>query len=90
MHYSGIAEGGSLYQNLEHAFDETGGQVVVDFAFSNLKYPFLIQSAQEETSASVAGDVVKIGKATYARHASEWCMSGIQGSFPHLKDRFIC
>lgn len=89
MHDSSIAECGNLYEKLEDVYEKTGGKVVVDSAFAKGQYPFLIKSAQDETEAQSADDVIRLRQATSVRQASEWGMRGFQGSFPRLKDRFL-
>eukprot|EP00171_Calliarthron_tuberculosum_P022248 IDg22248t1 len=89
MHDSMIAEWGGIYEKLQEAFDEHGGICVVDSAFAKGRYPFVLKSAQDETSAEGAAEVIKLRQATSARQASEWGMRALQGSFPRIKDQFI-
>lgn len=49
VHYSSIEEWGSAYEKLETCFEKTGGQVVVEYGFSEGQYQFLIEFAQKET-----------------------------------------
>lgn len=89
MHDSQIAEWGGVYEKLEQCFNVHGGRVVVDSAFSQGQYPFLIKSAQDETNAEGALEVIRIRQATSARQASEWGMRAFQATFPRMKDRFM-
>lgn len=91
MHDSTVAEWGKIYNKLKEAFDEHGGQCVVDSAFSRTHYPFLIKSAQDCVVGSdgTIESIMTLRQATSARQASEWGMRAFQGTFPRLKDRFI-
>ena len=89
MHDSQISEYGGLYEKLERFQEKTGGTIVVDSAFDRGRYPFLVKSAQDETSAETPEEVNTIRQATSFRQSAEWGMRMFQGSFPRMKDRFI-
>ncbi|KAE8904978.1 hypothetical protein PF003_g10819 [Phytophthora fragariae] len=55
MHDSQIAEWGSVYAKLEEVFRATGGQVVVDSAFSETTYGFLLKSGQDVVLPTAIG-----------------------------------
>ncbi|KAE8966495.1 hypothetical protein PF010_g28358 [Phytophthora fragariae] len=82
MHDSQIAEWGSVYAKLEEVFRATGGQVVVDSAFSETTYGFLLKSGQDVVLPTAIGKQV-----TSLRQSTEWGMRALQASFPRLKGR---
>lgn len=60
-----------------------------DSAFSVVKYPFLIKSAQDDTNAEGTEEMITIRQATFVRQASEWEIKSFQGSFPRIKYLFM-
>ena len=87
IHDSQLAEWGQVYTKLEKTFDETGGKVVMDSAFSKGNYPYIVKSGQELPLQSTRREVLVSYQATSCRQAAEWGMHALQGSFPRLKDR---
>ena len=78
------------YDRLGRMFEETGGRVVVDSAFAQGEYPFLMKSAQDYVgSSSNGGELIRFRQATGVRQSAEWGMRGLQGSFPRMKERFF-
>jgi len=87
FHDSQIADWGNIYNKLETVFEDNGGKCVVDSAFAQNRYNFLIKSSQREPDNAHAMIVNR--EATAMRQSSEWGMRALQSSFPRLKDRFI-
>lgn len=77
-----------MYLKLEKEFERNGGRIVVNSAFSRVKYLYLIKSAQDERMAEGAYEHIQCRQAMSLRQASEWGMRAFQGSFPRIKDRF--
>jgi hypothetical protein len=84
MHDSQIAEWGNVYSKLESVFDATGGQVVVDSAFSKAAYHFLLKSGDD-----VVLPTEQSRQVTSLRQSAEWGMRALQAGFPRLKDRLF-
>ena len=58
IHDSQLAEWGDVYSKLQKAFDETGGKVVMDSAFSKANYPYIVKSGQELPLESTHREVI--------------------------------
>lgn len=67
MHDSQICDWGGLYEKMEDAFNITGDKVVVDSDFCRENHEYLIKSAQEESTADGALDVLRLQQATSLR-----------------------
>ena len=89
LHDSTLAIWSGIYDKLNEAYNEHGGRVVVDSAFSRHKGEALIKSYQ--TNMDRTGrrrQRHRLNKdATSLRQMSEWGMHGLQASFPRLRDR---
>jgi hypothetical protein len=90
VHDSQCVEQGGVYKNFEDQFNKTGGEGVVDSAFSGGRYHFLIKSCQTLPTNATECVVLVNDEAMSLWKSSEWGMRGLQVSFPRLKDRFIC
>ncbi|ETL37782.1 hypothetical protein L916_10576, partial [Phytophthora nicotianae] len=82
MHDSQIEEWGNVYAKLERFHQSTGGQVVVDTAFSTGTYDFLLKSGEDVALPTAIGREV-----TALRQSAEWGMRALQAAFSRLKDR---
>jgi hypothetical protein len=83
-HDSTQADHGGVYDKCEEVFDQTGGKVVIDAAFSLGQKGYFIKSAQLDPMD--AQEMLKNRDATSVRQLSEWGMRQIQAKFPRLKD----
>jgi len=91
LHDSTMAVWSSIYEQIEEVYRRTGGQVVVDSAFSTTRTQAMISSYQTniDRSGRARQSFGLNRQATSVRQLSEWGMRGLQGSFPRLKDRFF-
>jgi hypothetical protein len=96
MHDSMVAELGGIYDELERAFQLTGGKCTIDSAFSSSTRPFLLKSSQNyqrevggETAEEVRRNLGVAKDATSMRQSAEWGMRAFQSSFPRLKDTML-
>jgi hypothetical protein len=89
VHDSTMAEMSGIYDKIDSIHQQTGGQVVVDSAFSKKGRPSLIKSNQNNIdNQGRARQLNTINReATSVRQLSEWGMRGLQGAFPRLADR---
>ena len=87
FHDSQIAEWGKIYKKLETIYNENGGKCVVDSAFAQSRFNFLIKSSQ--TDPIDIPQALLNREATSLRQSAEWGMRALQSSFPRLKDRLI-
>jgi len=86
VHDSTLAEWGEVYEDLEDAYERTGGKCVVDSAFASNDNAFLLKSAQNYNGCSTPLDIVRCDQATSLRQAAEWGMRAIQAAFPRVKE----
>jgi hypothetical protein len=84
MHDSTMAQYG-VYRKLQELFKDYGATVVVDSAFSQKDYPFLIKSSQEDPVGEPEA-VLAHQDATSIRQLSEWGMRMIQAQFPRVTE----
>jgi hypothetical protein len=93
FHDSTMARMSGIYEKVKDVFQATGGQVVVDSAFTTENASDgLIKSSQRNINrqGTIGGSGMTSQQnrdATSIRQLSEWGMRGLQGSFPKLKDR---
>jgi len=89
LHDSTMATWSATYDDIESVYNVTGGQVVVDSAFSAVSSPAMTSSYQSNSDRNGrrCQNSVLNCQATSVRQLSEWGMRGLQGSFPRLKDR---
>jgi hypothetical protein len=81
-HDSFIEQNGGLYDKLDKVFNTTGGKCVVDAAFLRVRCPYLVKSGEKCIGDSnLLENRVKV-QPTSLRHAAEWGMRALQGSFP--------
>ncbi len=89
LHDSTLANWGTLYDNIDRLFEETGSRVVVDSAFAKHNKQSMVKS--NRTNVNQDGEYLQPpsvnNQATSVRQFSEWGMRGFQGSFPRSKDR---
>lgn len=63
---------------------------MVDSAFLNVRYPFLIKSAQDNVEEGEGPkEIMRLRQATSARQSSERFMRAFQATFPRPKDSKI-
>ena len=90
IHDSTVALYGDIYVQLQRAYFCTGGNCVVDSAFSRARFSFLIKSGMRSSATtSTAEEAMKEREATTARQSVEWGMRALQGAFPRSKDRMV-
>jgi hypothetical protein len=89
LHDSMLATWANLYTKFDALYDQHGGRVVVDSAFSRYKGRALIKSYQSnyDLGGNRRQKHALNRQATSLRQMSEWGMRGLQASFPRLKDR---
>lgn len=62
MHDSTTADWGGVYVKLKQMYFESGGKVVIDFAFSAINVPYLINSSQDKFFGETVSIVMEKGK----------------------------
>lgn len=82
LHVSCIAEWSGVYDALEKAYKQSGGHVIVDSAFAQSQYPFLLKSAQDNQMAEGVEDVVRMRQQIFVRQAPEWGIAASRGASP--------
>lgn len=70
-HDSQLLEGEGLYNKLEKLHARTGVAIVVNSAFNKSKYPFLDNSAKDETRAETSEEINTIHRANLLHQRAE-------------------
>lgn len=80
---------GGIYNTPETIYRRLGDKIVVDSASSSGNFEYFVTSAQDESGAIAAQDILLMRRATAVWQSVEWRMRAFQGSFPRVRDRFV-